>query len=129
VQTEIEQIKQELWQAMQAESDRFKYKANQRILSLESDNDLLQSKIALLTGRLEQAQEELVKAQASVSTQDNKQNQKQVKTWARKIIASLDCSKVSVLAEELEHDKDFSNTRGNMQGRIIAYYAHKIIDS
>lgn len=59
--------------------------------------------------------------------QQQKQDRKQV--YARKILASLDCSKVSVLADELAQDSDFSNTQGNMQGRLIAYYANKIINT
>jgi hypothetical protein len=132
VQAEIELIKAELMQLLQDDTDRLKYNYNKRILALESDNDLLQSRIALLNERLEQAQDELVKAQASTSDKDNSKEQeqtKQVKRWARKILASLDCSKVHTLALELEQDKDFSNTKGNMQGRLIAYYAHKIINT
>jgi alanyl-tRNA synthetase len=101
----------------------------------KSDVGRLQSRINSLTQERDTLRRQIKQLQehsTSTSDKDNKQRQeqerKQVKTWARKILASLDCSKVSVLAEELADNDEFSNTRGNMQGRLIAYYAHKIID-
>jgi hypothetical protein len=145
VQSEVDRIKAELEQIYQKDIDRLKYKLHglktdcrslQSAALYKSDVGRLQSRINSLTQErdtLKRQVKQLQEHSTSTSTTDNSKNQeqerKQVKTWARKIIASLDCSKVSVLAQELEHDKDFSNTRGNMQGRLIAYYAHKIIDS
>jgi predicted RNase H-like nuclease (RuvC/YqgF family) len=98
----------------------------------KSDVGKLQSKVNALTQECDTLRRQNKQLQEqSTSDKDNKQSQeqerKQVKALARKILAALDCSKVSVLAQELEHDKDFSNMKGNMQGRLIAYYAHKII--
>jgi predicted RNase H-like nuclease (RuvC/YqgF family) len=100
----------------------------------KSDVGKLQSKVNALTQECDTLRRQNKQLQEqSTSDNDNKQSQeqerKQVKALAKKIIMALDCSKVSVLAEELADNDEFSNTRGNMQGRLIAYYAHKIIDS
>jgi alanyl-tRNA synthetase len=94
----------------------------------------LQSKVNALTQErdtLKRQVKQLQEHSISTSTTDNSKSQeqerKQVKTWARKIIASLDCSKVQSLAQELGQDKDFASTKGNLQGRLIAYYANKIL--
>jgi hypothetical protein len=145
VQAEVDRIKAELKQIYQKEIDRLKYKLHglktdcrslQSAALYKSDVGRLQSRINSLTQERDTLRRQIKQLQehsTSTSTTDNSKSQeqerKQVKTWARKIIASLDCSKVSVLAQELEHDKDFASTKGNLQGRLIAYYAHKIINT
>jgi hypothetical protein len=57
------------------------------------------------------------------------QQPEQAKTWARKVLAALDLSKVQSLADSLQSDPDFAKSRGNLQGRLIAYYANKIINT
>jgi hypothetical protein len=144
IQSEVDRIKAELEQIYQKDIDRLKYKLHglktdcrslQSAALYKSDVGRLQSRINSLTQErdtLKRQVKQLQEHSTSTSTTDNSKSQeqerKQVKALAKKIIMALDCSKVSVLAEELEHDKDFSNMKGNMQGRLIAYYAHKIID-
>jgi chromosome segregation ATPase len=144
VQSEVDRIKAELDKIYKQDIERLQYQLRtartdcrslQASAAYKSDVGRLQSKVNALTQErdtLKRQVKQLQEHSTSTSDKDNKQRQeqerKQVKTWARKIIASLDCSKVSVLAEELADNDEFSNTRGNMQGRLIAYYAHKIID-
>jgi polyhydroxyalkanoate synthesis regulator phasin len=141
VQSEVDRIKAELEQIYQKDIDRLKYKLHglktdcrslQSAALYKSDVGRLQSKVNALTQErdtLKRQVKQLQEHSTSTSTTDNKQSQerKQVKALAKKIIMALDCSKVSVLAQELEQDKDFASTKGNLQGRLIAYYANKIL--
>jgi chromosome segregation ATPase len=141
VQSEVDRIKAELEQIYQKDIDRLKYKLHglktdcrslQSAALYKSDVGRLQSRINSLTQERDTLKRQVKQLQEhSTSDKDNKQSQerKQVKALAKKIIMALDCSKVSVLAQELADNDDFSNTRGNMQGRLIAYYAHKIINT
>jgi hypothetical protein len=142
IQAEIERVKAELDKIYKQDIERLQYQLRtartdcrslQASAAYKSDVGRLQSKVNALTQERDTLRRQIKQLQEQASKQDNSKNQeqerKQVKTWARKIIASLDCSKVSVLAQELEHDKDFAKTKGNIQGRLIAYYAHKIINT
>jgi transcription-repair coupling factor (superfamily II helicase) len=141
VQSEVDRIKAELEQIYQKDIDRLKYKLHglktdcrslQSAALYKSDVGRLQSKVNALTQERDTLKRQVKQLQEQASKQDNSKNQeqerKQIKALAKKIIMALDCSKVAALAEELADNDEFSNTRGNMQGRLIAYYAHKIID-
>jgi cell division protein FtsB len=142
VQSEVDRIKAELEQLYDKEISRLQYalktartdcRSLQASAAYKSDVGKLQSKINALTAERDSLKHQIKQLQehsTGTSTTDNKQSQerKQVKTWARKIIASLDCGKVQTLVDELANEQDFAKTKGNMQGRLIAYYAHKIID-
>jgi predicted nucleic acid-binding Zn-ribbon protein len=143
VQAEVDRIKADLQQIYDKEISRLQYalktartdcRSLQASAAYKSDVGKLQSKVNALTQERDTLRRQIKQLQEqSTSDKDNKQSQeqerKQIKALAKKIIMALDCSKVSALAEELEHDKDFSNMKGNMQGRLIAYYAHKIINT
>jgi uncharacterized Zn finger protein (UPF0148 family) len=145
IQAEIERVKAELDKIYKQDIERLQYQLRtartdcrslQASALYKSDVGKLQSRVNALTSERDTLRRQLKQLQehsTSTSTTDNSKNQeqerKQIKTWARKIIASLDCSKVAALAEELERDKDFAKTKGNIQGRLIAYYAHKIINT
>jgi uncharacterized phage infection (PIP) family protein YhgE len=141
VQSEVDRIKADLQQIYDKEISRLQYalktartdcRSLQASAAYKSDVGRLQSRVNALTQERDTLKRQVKQLQEhSTSTTDNSKSQerKQVKALARKILAALDCSKVSVLAQELEHDKDFSNMKGNMQGRLIAYYAHKLINT
>jgi uncharacterized phage infection (PIP) family protein YhgE len=142
VQSEVDRIKAELDKIYKQDIERLQYQLRtartdcrslQASAAYKSDVGKLQSKVNALTQERDSLKHQIKQLQEQASKQDNSKNQeqerKQVKALARKILAALDCSKVSVLAEELEHDKDFAKTKGNLQGRLIAYYAHKIINT
>ena len=142
VQSEVDRIKAELEQIYQKDIDRLKYKLHglktdcrslQSAALYKSDVGRLQSRINSLTQERDILRRQIKQLQDQASKQDNKQSQeqerKQVKTWARKIIAGLDCGKVQTLVDELANEQDFAKTKGNLQGRLIAYYAHKIINT
>jgi chromosome segregation ATPase len=110
IQAEIERVKAELDKIYKQDIERLQYQLRtartdcqslQASAAYKSDVGRLQSRINSLTQErdtLKRQVKQLQEHSTSTSTTDNKQRQeqerKQVKTWARKIIASLDCGKV-----------------------------------
>jgi hypothetical protein len=99
-----------------------KYNNSQHALNIiKRDLQEERQKNAELLALIQQAREHKEHEQA--------QQPEQAKTWARKVLAALDLSKVQSLADSLQSDPDFAKSKGNLQGRLIAYYANKIINT
>lgn len=143
--TAEERLQQELENQRQALEKSYKQdiaKLEYKIRGLQSDNRNLQAKTSggsylqkynnelhansILRRDL---QEERQKNTELLALIEATQQPEQAKTWARKVLAALDLSKVQSLADQLASDPDFTKSKGNLQGRLIAYYANKIINT